>query len=350
MSENIAKEVFEKAGYETTQEEIKKFGDNIAILDGRGLGQLNQRLQQGGRRVWDTIAEHNFAVDLVSQHRSAQVEYEPSELSPPPDFKIQLNDITYWVQMKNSSALERENRQNRIIEQMRRSLEKVPIKKFFGCDLSAQFIDNAEEEDVELLTKFISEAASDGTEDKVHSCLLNNIKVAEVTFWYPQKIPLLGLSYGASGDLEMENITGFAKEQIKKSLIKATKAFGWEVSRNVINLIALDADRQDDIDLCDAIFGTEFDWAQGDRSGWSRQDDGFFHDNEVSKKILGVIILKKKERTQISGYEAMLYINDAFKDRLDDIKDFLPFTKIVYRNMRPKMGEGNFKPAMNSDG
>ncbi len=37
----------------------------------------------------------------------------------PPDFKVEIGGITYWIQMKDLSKLERENRQDKIIQKMK---------------------------------------------------------------------------------------------------------------------------------------------------------------------------------------------------------------------------------------
>jgi hypothetical protein len=113
----IARKIFAGPGYEASEEDIKKLTDNIVLLEKKGLGKLNKRLIDGGRGVWATIAEHNFAVILVSQHcATIPISYEPDIGSQrPPDFKVEIGDIAYWIQMKDLSKLERENRQDKII-------------------------------------------------------------------------------------------------------------------------------------------------------------------------------------------------------------------------------------------
>lgn len=86
---NIARKIFAGTKYEASEEDVKRLADNMAILEKRGLGKLNKRLIDSGREVWATIAEHNFAVILVSQHCSTiPLSYEPNiGLQRPPDFK-----------------------------------------------------------------------------------------------------------------------------------------------------------------------------------------------------------------------------------------------------------------------
>ncbi len=75
---NIARKIFAGTRYKASEEDVKRLADNMALLEKRGLGKLNKRLIEGGRGIWATIAEHNFAVILVSQHCSTiPISYEP---------------------------------------------------------------------------------------------------------------------------------------------------------------------------------------------------------------------------------------------------------------------------------
>ena len=136
--------------------------------------------------------------------------------------------------------------------------------------------------------------------------------------------------------------TGLAKNQIKQSLINAAGAFEWDVDPYTINLVAMDADKHEDIDLCDAVFGTEYEMFRGDRHAWSRQNDGFFLLPDFSNKVAGLIALKRKEWSPVANYFTTLYVNDVFKDRIRDFKKILGFNNIIHFNMRPPMGQGNF--------
>jgi len=105
----------------------------------------------------------------------------------------------------------------------------------------------------------------------------------------------------------------------------------------------MDADHKTDIDLCDAIFGTEFEKFCGSKHTWSRGNDGFFNLPDFSKKVAGVIVMKRKEEKLVSDCYFMLFVNDKFQDRCpDDFNNLLSFDKVIYCNMRPPMGKGNF--------
>ena len=102
---------FMKSAYRASVSEIQKLANNMRMLEERTMTKLNRRLLKSGRNIWDTFSEHNFAVKLISYHnQNVQISYEPDEgLRRPSDFKIVLGGLTYWIQMKRLSNLEREN-------------------------------------------------------------------------------------------------------------------------------------------------------------------------------------------------------------------------------------------------
>ena len=57
---------------------------------------------------------------------------------------------------------------------------------------------------------------------------------AMVEFWRPNKSKISSLTLGISGDMDMVEETGLAKNQIKQSLINAAGAFEWDVDQNTI--------------------------------------------------------------------------------------------------------------------
>lgn len=109
---SIARKIFAGFKYEASEEDITRLADNMALLEKRGLGELNQRLinVERARQVLATIAEHKFAVILASQHCSTvPISYEPDMglNKGRPDFKLEIGEITYWIQVKDLSKLER---------------------------------------------------------------------------------------------------------------------------------------------------------------------------------------------------------------------------------------------------
>jgi len=154
-------------------------------------------------------------------------------------------------------------------------------------------------------------------------------------------VKLSYLTLGISGDTNVVEITGLAKGQIKESLVKAAGAFGWKVEQEIINLIAMDADKQEDIDICNALFGTEFETFKGNRHVWCRKNDGLFINQEFSDNIAGVIGLRRKEWKPLCSYHKLLFVNDVFLYHLDNIKRIIRIDKVIHSKMRPQ--DTNFK-------
>ena len=372
--QDIAKKIFAPTKHEATEEDIKRLSGNIALLDSRGLGKLNKRLIDARRKIWDTIAEHNFAVILVSRHDlKIPISYEPEiGLRRPIDFKVDLEGITYWIQMRNLDKLKRENIQNKIIRKIEMAAKEIKVGRFFSCMLSDGFTEG----NVSKLVEFIKEKATIAKENESLFFKITDSQKAEIKFYPEKNIELSELTYGAAGDLEMVEITGLATDQMKRSLRNAAGAFDWGVDKKNINLIVMEADDKKDINICNAIFGTE-DFSGG-MSSWCRKDNGVFKDSSFSKKVAGVIAIKRKREKvveifplspdeeecakafdltdeeimkarewrdsgPVADYHMILYINEEFKHYLTDIEKLLSFDMVVYYNMRPPMGKGNFK-------
>ena len=339
---DIAYKIFEGTKSKASDVDIKSLAKSISLLEKKGLCKLNRRLIDGGRKIWDTLSEHNFAAMLISHHSDeTPISYEPDEgLRRPPDFKIVVGELTYWVQMKRLSNLERENRQDKIMQQIEMEAQKINIGMFFGCELSEQFSKN----DIPDLVGFIAKHAEQSIEDKDYFFPNSEKPKAKVSFWLSNKSKISSLTLGSFGDMEDcgIDVTGLDASQIKQSLINAAKAFELDVDQHTINLIAMDADHKEDADLYNAVFGTEFGKSCGNKHTWSRENDGFFNLPDFSKKVAGVIVMKKKENKLVSDYFLMLFVNDKFKDRYPDVNNLLSFDKVIYYNMRPPMENGDF--------
>lgn len=197
---NEARKIIERTKHQATEEDIKNLSDRMILLETRGLGKLNQRLIDGRRKISDIFAEHNFAAILVSQHASTtRISYEPDELPRPPDFKIEMGDITYWVQMKRPADLERDNRQNKVIQEIKKGAEKIEVKKFFSCELWPDF----SARNIPSLVEFIKIKATSATEGESFLFTGENNQKAEITFWSPNNQALTGLTLGWSGDRDI---------------------------------------------------------------------------------------------------------------------------------------------------
>jgi len=368
-----ARKIFAGTKYEATEDDIRRLAVNMGLLKERGLDNLNKRLFDSGRKIWNTIAEHNFAVMLLSQHDATiPIKYEPSELVPPPDFKVVIGGVTYWIQMKDLAMLERENRQDKIVQRIKTDAKKIKVGKFFSCTLSDDF----KEDCLSELMNFLREKAESSSEGAVFIFTSTNNQKAEIKLWTANNSKLSELTLGSSGDLEMVEITGLARDQIRKSLCNATGAFTWPADDNNINLIVLEADNKEDIDICDAVFGTEH-LIVGGVTGWGRYSDGLFSQSDFSGKVAGVIAIKRKpekwelsseegkiaddfaekcnmtseeyreqikRNAPISDYYRILYMNDRVKHLREGIeRQLITLNSVVSYDMRPPMGKGNFE-------
>lgn len=366
-----ARKIFAGTRYKATEDDIRRLAYNMRLLKERGLDNLNKRLIDSGGKIWNTIAEHNFAVMLLSRHDATiPIKYEPSELVPPPDFKVVVGGVTYWIQMKDLAKLERENRQDKIVQRIKTEANEIKVGKFFSCVLSDDF----KEDCLPELRNFLKENAESASEEKVFIFTSENNQKAEIKFWQANNIELSELTLGYAGDLEVLNITGLNKGQIKQSLRNAAGAFKRDVDNKNINLIVLEADNKEDIDVCDAVFGTEY-LIVGERTGWGRNNDGLFSQPDFSGKVAGVIAIKRKpekwelsdeegkiaddcaekcnmtsekyreqikRNAPISDYYRILYMNDGFKHLLNETERLLSFDRVVYCNYEAPYGKRKF--------
>ncbi len=341
---NIANDIFERAKYSASDIEIMNLAKNIYLLEKRGLTKLNRRLIEGGSIDDTAPTEIYSAADTLSLHDDKiPISYEPNELSRPPDFKIVISGLTYWVQIKTLSNLQRENRQEKFMQTIKMGAEKINIGKFIDCYVSEKF----SETDISEFIEFIAANAKQHDEGQEAYFPDDKQQKAKVGFWSPNKSKITHLILAAFGDIEPINVTGLAENQIKQSLEKASGAFTWGVDQYTINLVAFDADKHDDIALCNAIFGTEYEQDRvtpdGVYSSWSRDNDGFITLPNVSKNIAGVIVMRRNERSKpLSDYSFLLFMNDIYKDRIDDLKNLHYFNKVIYRSMRPAMGGNGY--------
>jgi len=334
---NIATMIFEGAKWAASDEELKQLSNNILALEQRGLTKLNKRLIEGGTKIWDTIAEHNFGFELIEYHPSnIPILYEPNDyqgraLRRPPDFVIQKNNITFWIQMKKLSMNQKENRQSNAIKQIKRLAQDIKVNKFFWCNLSEHF-DFA---DVKPLIDLISANAAYSIDDQKYLYPSPSHIKAEVIFWKPQKALFEFLTLGGSGDLDVVNVTGDAKIQIRSSLMNAAGAFDWDIDERNINLIAMEIDNANHhlIDVGEAVFGDEvFKFGANGSQTWDRDNNGFFNNLKFHSKVAGVIAVHRKEHLPLSKYNKYIFVNEKYRDRLEQINLVMDFDRIIFFN------------------
>ena len=332
---SAARQVFARTKYQARAEDIKALARNMALLEEQGLAELNRRLIQANTKIFDTIAEHNIA-SMLLRHlgKSTRIAYEQQgHGNRPVDFTIQAPENTYLLQMKRFAVLEYENRQSALLRKIEQKATGINSRKFFDCVLREDF----NEADLSPLVEFL-EATAPASVEGVTYDYPNSVNVkAQVQFWEPKKVMLEGLTLGSASDMSMINVTGLASDQIRTSIRNASGAFTHTVGANNINLVIAEADKQCDIDVGEACFGTEQEvLSTGGRHTWSRQNDGIFSEPGISDNLVGLIILRRPDRTKpISDYEMLLYVNEKHVGYLPAIQTVFPVQKVIRYNMRP---------------
>jgi hypothetical protein len=98
----------------------------------------------------------------------------------------------------------------------------------------------------------------------------------------------------------------------------------------------------DDIDLCDAIFGTEFDRIGPTGGSWSREPNGFFPLDAPRTNVAGILSLRAIDRSPVSDYSIRCFINEHHVDMLAEIEGLLPMKPTIHYKMRPEPPRGKF--------
>jgi hypothetical protein len=326
----MAKLVFDRTIYKNDLEEISKLSTNMMKLEKAGLANLNRTLVENSkysvRNIWDFLAEHNFCSQLMDCiGEDFIVEYEPGRYKRPPDFVISNHDFIYFVQMKNLSDSERENRKTKVIEYIKKRCKEIPINRFISFRLDETFIMDEVDKLIEHLKGQV-----DSKDGHKHYYPSKSNSKAVFSFHEPNILKLDHLTVGSVSDLNMVNITGEDREQIRGSLIKACGGFVQTVDHLTINLAILEADNQSDIDISECVYGVEqFLYSSSGKRTWTRDTTGFFAHSEYSELISGVIILRRLEQTPISKYKTTLFVNDRYTHQIAYIKKVIPIDTII---------------------
>jgi hypothetical protein len=242
--------------------------------------------------------------------------------------------------MKNLSNLERENRQSKLVDRIRQGVAQIPVGRYLTISIAEDFT----EAEGQLLFSQLSEAATTAIDHVDYPFIIGGQQRGSYSLSWPRTAKLEVVTLVASADLEMIDLTGLAPTQIRGSLHKAARAFTWPVTPSVINLIALDCNMHDDIDLCDAIYGTEFDRFGPAGHSWSREPNGFFPADAPMTNVAGILSLRSIDRSPVSDYSIRCFINENHMDRLAEIERLLPMRPTIHYNMRPEPPNGTFDP------
>jgi len=101
-------------------------------------------------------------------------------------------------------------------------------------------------------------------------------------------------------------------------------------------LVIAEADRQHDIDIAEACFGTEEELFRDGEHAWIRQCNGVFSEVRISETVAGLITLRRHDQWKpISDYVMSLYINENHIAYLPAIQTAFPIQQVIHYNMRP---------------
>ncbi|MEH7164714.1 hypothetical protein, partial [Priestia megaterium] len=318
-----------KTIYKESEEEIQKLEQQMDLLSQFDLNNLNEILinnaRGSGRNLTDFVAEHNFGAELIRFDSNNPPLYEPPGYNRPPDFVVSKQGVTFFLQMKKLSESERDNRRNKLIEQVKRSLQTIPVGKFMNIALSEEF----EESELESFISFINDSIYSIPDNLNVTYPSGNVQKAIIKFFPPNNIELQHLTVGSTTDMEWLDLTNQAEDQVRNSLTKAIGAFEWDNDEHNINLIVMEADSYDDIDISQAVFGNEIYTYLTDGSYRPHRDsDGFFYDSNYSSKICGIIALRRIDKTLISCYNKTLFINEQYSHMIKTVKKVIGIDKV----------------------
>jgi hypothetical protein len=305
----------------------------LAVVEAAGLQPLNERLIQANRKIFDTIAELNFAVMLV-RHLGGGIEYEPLDYGQRPvDFRVRREETVLHLQMKRFGDLERDNRRDAIYERIKEGARAINVSKFFGVALTEHFA----ETNVASFLQFLAAVAPNAVNASVHGFADGGRILATVDFWNPRSTELHHLTLGVGSDAQVVNITGLAADQLRSSIRKAATAFTASVDSRNLNLVVAESDRHHDIDICEACFGTEEElFGPGGKHAWRRLGDGVFAELGIAELVAGLVVLRRSDRSRpISNYETFLLINEPHLKWVDEIRKIVPIANVLRYNMRP---------------
>ena len=319
------------------KEDIEKLASNMALLQEYNLSQMNARLMEQNKipKFLEMLTEINFTAGLLKTNKNIfkdnifyEKERELKNLRPI-DLEVSLGSKTYLIQIKSPSKGKRENKTDKLIEDLRRETAKITTKKFFSVRTSRDFSDK------NSLPKFIKEKANSSVDNVIYNFPSDKNVQVEVEFYFPLNVPLEHLTLGEYGDLTANEVTGERTVQLKHALKNASGAFDNKTNSKVLNIVVMEVPKGDEIDFCNAIFGTEYyiDDSSSANVKWERHNDGFFKNDECGSKIFGVITLTKKERDSLaSSYFHVFSVNPAFEKLLSniDMSKLLPDIKINF--------------------
>ncbi|THF75386.1 hypothetical protein [Cohnella fermenti] len=314
------------------REDIFQLAENLRLLEEYNLKNLNEKLITSGRKVSDFLTEHTFAAELIRNHGwKVEIKYEPQE-GRKTDFVIILDEFKekiFNIQMKNSSPTERENRREKIYQEIKKELKKVKRARFYSISMHEDFTNIYTSSFIEFIKQNINQA------DNVKiPFYVGNKSLAEVCFNEINNPQCDCMLPGVSGDMNFINITGEERGHFYNALKKAAISFSLPSENNNINLIISEANNKDNIDIAEAIYGAEFFVfdSNTDSMKMSRYENGFYH-SEDSRNVTAVVTMRKREESRkISSFSKKIFFKHIHEDAGEAILALLKFDRIIGSN------------------
>ncbi|GEC91340.1 hypothetical protein C7J99_18745 [Brevibacillus brevis] len=324
-----AEEILHNTTCKNNETEIQNLAEQMDLVEQHGMSNLNQTLLKNargsGRNIPDFIAEHNFGADLIRNDPQGLFLYEPPQYTRPPDFVLPRVNTTYFLQMKRLNDSEFENRRNQMMRRIQTHFEAIAVSKLVSIELAENF----SEQDVEPLVRLIATIAQ--SDDLSRQYYPDDIKPKAAFILFNPRTTLPHLSLGISSGMDWRDLTGEAEAQIRSSLDKAIGAFTWNNDAQHVNLIVMEADQYDDIDISQAVFGTEIYQVSQRKTltGTNRDTDGYFYDPLHKDRLCGVIALRRTGDGFISGYRKTLFINEQFESYADLVRQVVGIDEVL---------------------
>lgn len=218
-----------------------------------------------------------------------------------------------------------------ILKLLQKRASEIKINKFYTLSL-AESVSFA---DIEGFINNLEESAKEDIDEEVfYYPNKDNIKI-EYRFWKPNKSYFGCLTLGSTMGLNARCISSDLEEHLKGCFYKSGKSITWDTNEKAINIIAVEANGYDNIDIGEALFGTEEVVYPIKR--WQKAENGLFNDSEFTNKFAFVLTLRMEERQLFGTYTNNLFVNEIFKDRINEINSLIDITADQFSEIKDQV-------------
>ncbi|MGG0940592.1 hypothetical protein ABHN11_31785 [Brevibacillus centrosporus] len=130
-----AQEVLKSTKFQNDEVEIVRLASQMQLISEHGMEDMNRALLNR-RKLFDFIAEHNLASDLIGFDPISTLLYEPSCYSSRPiDFVRHHANSLCFIQMKRLNDSEADNRKRKMLDRLTANFKRIPVGKFIELNL-----------------------------------------------------------------------------------------------------------------------------------------------------------------------------------------------------------------------